>query len=137
MNYSNVDKFSEYLKTKEIGGPDTPQLESTTEDIDENSGIAFPGNSIRLHYKQTFKEGENLSFGVNSNLDLFVVEQATHQGNYMFKWEKNPGFMGKCEFCYNYKVLKVVCACKKVAYCDEDHRRRDEYYHLKDCDAEN
>jgi len=42
---------------------------------------------------------------------------------------------GKCEGCYSYGVLKVMCACKKVSYCNENCRHKDEYYHLKDCDA--
>ena len=74
MNYSTVDKFSEYLRMKEIGGPDTPLFKNIGDDIEENSGVPFPGNSIRLHYKQTFKECENYAFGVNTNLDLFVIE---------------------------------------------------------------
>ena len=42
---------------------------------------------------------------------------------------------GKCEGCYSYGVLKVTCGCKKVSYCNENCRSKDEYYHLKDCDA--
>lgn len=33
--------------------------------------------------------------------------------------------------------LKSKCACKKVAYCNESCRLKDEKYHLQNCDAEN
>ncbi len=74
MNYSNVKDFMRYLEEHKLGGPDTPQLENTDENLDENSGVAFPGNSIRLNFNQTFKDGENMAFGINPNLDLLVVE---------------------------------------------------------------
>lgn len=32
--------------------------------------------------------------------------------------------------------LKITCACKKVQYCSEACKSKDEYYHLKDCDAQ-
>jgi ubiquitin carboxyl-terminal hydrolase 4/11/15 len=42
---------------------------------------------------------------------------------------------GKCEACYNYATLKVTCQCKKVSYCNEACRLRDENYHMNHCDA--
>ena len=31
--------------------------------------------------------------------------------------------------------MKIKCACKKVFYCDERCRKKDEHYHLPNCDA--
>ena len=56
---------------------------------------------------------------------------------FIFSFNKNPGVFGRCESCYSSGMLKVICACKKVAYCNEACRTKDEYYHLKDCDALN
>ena len=30
----------------------------------------------------------------------------------------------------------MICACKKVKYCNEECRVKDEQWHLKDCDAQ-
>lgn len=49
---------------------------------------------------------------------------------------KNPNFPSeaKCEGCYNYKVLNFPCECKKVAYCTEECKKKDENYHLPRCE---
>jgi hypothetical protein len=61
----------------------------------------------------------------------------SEDGKFMFKYNKNPGTYGKCENCYNTGILRVKCACKKVAYCNETCRKKDERYHLNNCEAEN
>jgi ubiquitin carboxyl-terminal hydrolase 4/11/15 len=33
-------------------------------------------------------------------------------------------------------MMKIICACKKVSYCNERCKTKDEYYHLKDCEAQ-
>lgn len=45
---------------------------------------------------------------------------------------KNPNFPmeGKCEGCFNFKILQFPCECKKVSYCSTDCKRKDEQYHL-------
>ncbi|CAD8175796.1 unnamed protein product [Paramecium octaurelia] len=49
---------------------------------------------------------------------------------------KHPNFPmeGKCEGCYNFKVLQFPCDCKKVSYCTEECKKRDEAYHLPRCE---
>ncbi|CAD8072992.1 unnamed protein product [Paramecium sonneborni] len=49
---------------------------------------------------------------------------------------KHPNFPmeGKCEGCYNFKVLQFPCECKKVSYCTEECKKRDETYHLPRCE---
>jgi ubiquitin carboxyl-terminal hydrolase 4/11/15 len=41
---------------------------------------------------------------------------------------------GKCEGCYNFKILQFPCECKKVSYCSEDCKRKDEQYHMQRCE---
>lgn len=41
---------------------------------------------------------------------------------------------GKCEGCYNYKILQHPCECKRVSYCSEDCKKRDESYHMPRCE---
>lgn len=40
----------------------------------------------------------------------------------------------KCESCYNYKILAYPCECKKVSYCSEECKKRDENYHTPRCE---
>ncbi|CAK69659.1 unnamed protein product (macronuclear) [Paramecium tetraurelia] len=49
---------------------------------------------------------------------------------------KHPFFPmeGKCEGCYNFKVLQFPCECKKVSYCTEECKKKDEAYHLPRCE---
>lgn len=41
--YSSVDRFSEFLKEHSIGGVNTQFRENENPDIDENTGVSFPG----------------------------------------------------------------------------------------------
>ncbi|KAM3133391.1 hypothetical protein pb186bvf_014552 [Paramecium bursaria] len=40
----------------------------------------------------------------------------------------------KCESCYQIKILKFPCVCKKVAYCSDECKRNDERFHSSKCD---
>jgi ubiquitin carboxyl-terminal hydrolase 4/11/15 len=33
--------------------------------------------------------------------------------------------------------MKIVCGCKKVQYCNDKCRKKDEIYHLANCDIQN
>ncbi|CAD8063433.1 unnamed protein product [Paramecium primaurelia] len=50
---------------------------------------------------------------------------------------KHPNFImeGKCEGCSNFKVLQFPCDCKKLSYCTEECKKRDEAYHLPRCQS--
>jgi ubiquitin carboxyl-terminal hydrolase 4/11/15 len=43
---------------------------------------------------------------------------------------------GKCESCYQVKVLEYPCICKKVAYCTEKCKQSDEKYHTQKCEKQ-
>lgn len=49
---------------------------------------------------------------------------------------KHPNFPmeGKCEGCYNFRVLQFPCDCKKVSYCTEECKKKDESFHLPRCE---
>ena len=38
--------------------------------------------------------------------DLFVIELATQEGNFIFRYCKNPGVPGRCDFCYTRGLMK-------------------------------
>jgi len=43
---------------------------------------------------------------------------------------------GKCENCYTHGWWKRYALVRKFSYCNENCRSKDEYYHLKNCDAQ-
>ena len=49
-----------------------------------------------------------------------MVEIANENGQFIFKYDKSNFPYGKCENCYNYNFLRVMCACKKVSYCNKE-----------------
>ena len=65
---------------------------------------------------------------------LVVEESSGTDQRFIFQYNKNVIY-AKCEGCLTIKELTVDCVCKKVKYCNEDCRFKDESYHLKNCDA--
>ena len=96
-----------------------------------NTGIDFPGES--LEYSKNVKLDE----ADISGHDVIVCEVAAPEDKqFIFKFEKNVQiFFGKCEYCYSTRALRSECACKKVRYCNDECRKRDERFHLDKCDA--
>ncbi|CAD8175352.1 unnamed protein product [Paramecium octaurelia] len=41
---------------------------------------------------------------------------------------------GECQYCHAYKVLSFPCVCKKVAYCQEECKQKDQYSHFSICE---
>jgi hypothetical protein len=141
-SYTKPEKLADFLKHHDIGHPET--LKKLTEkpvtdepDIEENTGVEFPGYQFDTFLDKTFRDLDRTSNSIHYNYDLIVVETATDAGQFIFRYNKNPGTYGKCENCYNTGILRVKCQCKKVAYCNEQCRLKDERFHLANCDAEN
>lgn len=83
------------------------------------------------------KEVDSSSSSFHFYYDLLVVEIQTADSPFIFRYNKNPGAYGKCDFCYSTGILKTKCACSKVQYCNNECKRKDENYHLPNCDIEN
>ena len=43
--------------------------------------------------------------------------------------------IGQCEFCSQRRELQVECQCKRVRYCSQQCRKKDETFHLPTCSA--
>jgi ubiquitin carboxyl-terminal hydrolase 4/11/15 len=70
-----------------------------------------------------------------SPTDLVIVEFKESTKPWAIK---NPcvAAEGKCEGCYNVKVLDYPCVCKKVSYCSERCKINDEKYHAAKCEKQ-
>lgn len=93
-------------------------LNDASTDIEENTGVEFPGLQFDVMLNKTYREvdrthGSSFSY----YYDLIVVEVKAEGGNFIFRYNKNPGQLGKCEGCYGTLLLKEKCRCEKVFYC--------------------
>ncbi len=68
--------------------------------------------------------------------EIVVAEIRTTNKGFIFKHIKNEKvFFSKCEFCYQKRVLRVECACKRVRYCNEACQKKDIQWHRERCSA--
>ena len=97
--------------------------------VEINSGVEFPGQS------QEPMVGSAITFEDRDfNNEILVLEIATP--HFAYKYEKQARLqIGSCEFCTHRSILRVECKCKRVRYCDEACRQKDEHFHLRNCSA--
>lgn len=43
--------------------------------------------------------------------------------------------IGNCEWCNNKNILRAICACKNVKYCNEECQEKDKRFHMDKCSA--
>lgn len=97
-------------------------------EVEVNSGVEFPGESVEPYV------GTSLNFADRefSEEECIVIEIGTTKFAYKYQ-EQERIHIGECEFCTQRNALKVVCKCKRVRYCNENCRQRDERFHLPSC----
>ena len=97
---------------------------------EENSGVKFPGDSMEPYVGSTLTMEDHDFHG-----EVLVVEVGAPK--FAFKYEaKGRVQIGECEFCAQRSVLPVECECKRVRYCRESCRKKDERFHLPSCSAQ-
>lgn len=118
--YSTGPKeIAEFLRDKNIGGPQTEyKLDDIAEpEIEVNTGHDFPGMQFDLLLDKSQKDLEKDNSHFSYEYDLLVAEFSNADNRFIFTYNKAPGTFGKCESCYQIKILKVVCECKEASYC--------------------
>jgi ubiquitin carboxyl-terminal hydrolase 4/11 len=111
----------------------TTAIETDNEDEEANSGIHFPGSSLEEMIKSSIRLNE-LTFPKGS---CIVIEfKHGSDSKFMFRYQKNENNkIGFCEWCNNKSILKAICKCKKVAYCNDNCLERDLRFHEDKCSA--
>ncbi len=124
---------------KGISGPNTVFVngDPETPDIEENTGVDFPGVQFDCLLDKTWREVERSQNSFSYSYDLLVVELQSNDSPFVFKYNKSPGTFGKCDACYTTTILKIKCPCNKMFYCDLACKKKDERYHLSNCEYEN
>ena len=132
LEYStDLKGFINILRERGISKSSDIKQSVDAEEEEENLGMDFPGEC--LEHLKTLKL-ENAEIGTTDVVIVETASPATKQ--FLFKFKPNlVVHYGKCEYCYGHKALKVECRCKKVRYCSEDCRRKDERFHLDKCPA--
>ena len=127
---SNVgyDKFLKELE-KNLDTIKNTKISNEISEVEENTGLQFPGTSINLNDPN--KCIEKLSISIH---DSIIMERRNSKGEFIFRYEKNLK-KGKCDNCYQYGSLALACHCKEVFYCSLKCLRNDEHYHFKKCKA--
>ena len=79
--------------------------------------------------------GSSLTFDDKDfNSEIILIEVAAPK--FAYKYEKQDRLqIGPCEFCTNRNILRVECKCKRVRYCNDKCKQKDEHFHLPTCSA--
>lgn len=132
--YTKTEKMVDFIKVNDLDQEIIKEkIKNSNEsegDIEENSGVDFPGLQFDSFLQKTYREVDKTSTSIHINYDLIVVEIAAIDGKFIFRFNKNPGVYGKCENCFQTGILRSMCACKKVAYCSDSCLVKDEKYHM-------
>ena len=96
---------------------------------EENSGVEFPGSSMEPFV------GSSLTIDDHEfNNEVVIVEICSPKFAFKYK-DQGRVQIGQCEFCSQRNILNVECICKRVRYCKESCRKKDENFHLPSCSA--
>ena len=97
---------------------------------EENSGVEFPGSSLEPYVGSSLTMEDH-----DFQNEVVIIEISSPK--FAFKYEdKGRVQIGQCEFCNQRNVLSVECKCKRVRYCKESCRKKDENFHLPNCSAQ-
>lgn len=76
FSYNTRDKLADFIKEQKIGGPETKFVDQNNDvDIEENTGVSFPGSQLETYLDKTYNEAEKAGMSISSYFDLVVVEQ--------------------------------------------------------------
>lgn len=108
--------------------------------IENNSGIDFPGVQLDMYINQSFKDFQNTNNNFHS-MELLYVEVASKQSQekkpeFLFRYDLCEANFGRCSNCYHDALIRVKCPCGAPdgEYCSTKCRNEDEECHSRDCD---
>ena len=86
-------------------------------DVEENSGIEFPGQSLEPLLNSALRVSQLNAQG-NNNIVVEFRPSARHM--FAFKYKKGQKLViGVCEYCNSRHILRSICKCKNVKYCND------------------
>ena len=102
------------------------------EDVEVNSGIEFPGQCLEPLLKSALRMNQ-----VRQHNSIMIVEYREHKDDiFAFKYKSNEQLVvGVCEYCNKKNIMRAICKCKNVKYCDEECLEKDKKFHVDKCSA--
>ena len=98
-----------------------------------NSGIDFPGSCLDYMIKSSIRLNE-LNFAGKSS--ICIEFRSNKEQKFAFTYDGATELkIGICEWCNNRNILKSICKCKKVAYCNDNCLEKDLRFHEDKCVA--
>ena len=72
-----------------------------------------------------------------SNKNTIVVEfRESNKESFAFKCNiAEKLIVGTCEYCSRKNIMRAICKCKKVSYCDDECMEKDLRWHAPKCSA--
>ena len=104
-------------------------------EIENNSGVEFPGLSL----ESVLNSGLRVANLIDNNTakDFFVIEfRESEKESFAFKFNGNEKYLvANCEWCNKKNIMKTICKCKNVRYCDQSCLEKDINFHSDKCSA--
>ena len=137
----DIQKRCAQVKAGFIKGPNEEENneEEQDEDFDPNnleynSGVEFPGQSLEPLLNSALRINQ---LTLNQNSSIIVEYRESDQNKFAFKFRKGEKLIiGVCEWCNSRNILRTVCKCKNVKYCNNDCMEKDKRFHLDKCSAQ-
>ena len=111
------------------------QMEDEEEETKEetNSGVKFSGDSLDALINSAVRVSEIL---LHEGNHILVEYRESQDDVFAFRYIRGQKLIvGKCEWCNSRNILKTVCKCKQVKYCNDDCLEKDKKFHEPKCTA--
>jgi len=76
---------------------------------------------------------------VNFNKKQIIVAEFRDNSSDKFAFKFKIGeklTIGTCEWCNSRNILRTICKCKNVKYCNDDCMEKDKRFHIDKCSAQ-
>lgn len=103
-------------------------------EIEVNSGVEFPGQSLEPLINSALRLSH-----VNFNKKQIIVAEFRDNSSDKFAFKFKIGeklTIGTCEWCNSRNILRTICKCKNVKYCNDDCMEKDKRFHIDKCSAQ-
>ena len=74
---------------------------------------------------------------LNKSQNIVVEYREDPSQQFAFKFKKGEKLViGVCEWCTSRNILRAICKCKNVKYCNESCMEKDKRFHIDKCSAQ-
>lgn len=102
--------------------------------IEHNSGVEFPGQSMEPLLNAALRVHQ---INLNKSQNIVVEYREDPSQQFAFKFKKGEKLViGVCEWCTSRNILRAICKCKNVKYCNESCMEKDKRFHIDKCSAQ-